>query len=520
MPRDPARRRASVAFYEGSTLLDTETLGTSDTVSFTTSALAVGPNTITAVYSGDPDFVTSSMSADENVNQAGTTTSLAASPSTTVYGQTVTLTATIAVVAPGAGSPTGSVQFFVGLTSLGTASLSGDTATLTTTTLPVGTDSVTAQYLGDPNFTTSTSSAVSVTINPVGLATTTTLASSANPSVFGQAVTLTATVKPSSGSGTPTGTVTFYDGSTSLGTATLANKRATLKTTAIPLGSQTITAVYSGDATFATSTSAVLNQTVNPDSTTTKVSSSARTSVYGETVTFTATVKAAAPGSGTPTGTVEFYDGSTDLGPGTLGATGTATFTTSSLPVGTDPITAVYSGDDDFTTSHSPALSENVRQAATSTALTSSANPSVSGQMITFTALIAAKSPGSGTPTGTVTFYNGATMLGTGIITGGIATFSTSSLSVGIHSIKAVYSGDSDFKASTSTILKQVVENATGSAMDLAAAGLSAVIPAASPVNDAIAALPDDPEAGSLVHDVALNHHSTKDRRWTVDPAD
>ena len=121
------------------------------------------------------------------------------------------------MVAPGAGTPTGSVQFFVGTTSLGTASLSGNTAILTTTTLPVGTDSLTAQYLGDPNFTGSTSSAVVGDGQPAGIATTTTLTSSTNPSVFGQSVTFTATVAPSSGSGTPTGTVTFYDGSTAPG---------------------------------------------------------------------------------------------------------------------------------------------------------------------------------------------------------------------------------------------------------------------------------------------------------------
>ncbi len=226
----------TVAFEEGTTTLNTETLGVSGTVSFTTSALAVGSATITAVYSGDSNFVTSTSSTTETVNHAGTTTDLLASPTTANAGQTVTLTATIAIVAPGSGTPTGSVQFFVGTTSLGTASLSGNTAILTTTALPVGTDSLTAQYSGDPSFTASTSSAVSVTINPAGIATTTTLKSSLNPSVYGQAVTLTATVAPSSGSGTPTGSVTFYDGSTVLGTATLSSKKASLQTSSLPTG--------------------------------------------------------------------------------------------------------------------------------------------------------------------------------------------------------------------------------------------------------------------------------------------
>ena len=200
---------------------------TNGAATFTTAALAVGSHAITADYEGDNDFAFSVATFTQTVQQDGTTTGLTASPTSTTSGQPVTLTAIIAAVAPGAGTPTGSVQFFNGTTSLGTGSLSGNTTTLTTTTLPLGTDSVTAEYLGSSIFTASTSSAVAVTID---LATTTTLASSTNPSVFGQSVTFTATVTPASGNGTPTGSVTFYDGSTALGTATLSGKNATLKT--------------------------------------------------------------------------------------------------------------------------------------------------------------------------------------------------------------------------------------------------------------------------------------------------
>ncbi len=451
----------TINFLEGSTTLDTETLGTSGTVSFSTSALAVGAATITAVYSGDSNFVTSSSSTSETVSQAGTSTNLSASPPTANAGQPITLTATIAVVAPGAGSPTGSVQFFIGTTSLGTADLSGNTAILTTTTLPVGTDSLTAQYLGDPNFTGSTSSAVTVTINPAGIATTTTLTSSTNPSVFGQSVTFTATVTPSSGSGTPTGSVTFYAGSTPLGTATLSSKKASLKTTSVPVGSQVITAVYSGDTTYAPSTSAVLTQTVNLDSTTTKVTSSANPSVYGQSVTLTATVKAASPGSGTPTGTVTFYDGTTNLGSGTLSG-GTATLSPTFSVVGSHSITVAYSGDPDFTASTSPALTQTVNQAGTTTAVASVVNPSIYGQQLSFTATVSANSPGSGTPTGTITFYSGSTQLGTSTLSGGIASLTTSPLlSVGNNTIKASYNGDTNFKTSTGTLTQAVNHDAT-----------------------------------------------------------
>ena len=236
------------------------------------------------------------------------------------------------------------MQFFNGMTSLGTGNLSGNTATLTTTTLPLGTDSLTAEYLGSSNFTVSTSSVVAVTIE---LATTMTLASSTDPSVVGHSVTFTATVTPASGKGTPTGSVTFYDGSTALGSATLSGKNTSLKTPSVSVGSQAITAVYSGDSTYASSTSAVLTQTVKQDSTTTKLSSSANPSVYGQVVTFTATVTAASPGSGTPTGTVTFYDGTTTLGTGALSA-GVATYSTTAfeLSVGSgQSITAAYGGD-------------------------------------------------------------------------------------------------------------------------------------------------------------------------------
>ena len=145
-------------------------------------------------------------------------------------------------------------------------------------------------------------------------ATTTTLASSANPSAFGQAVTFTATVTPASGGGTPTGTVTFKDGMTTLGTATLNGGVATF-TTSTPLRSAP---TRSPPSTAATPTSAAssspLSQEVNPAATTTALTSSANPSVFGQSVTFTATVSVPGPGAGTPTGTVTFMDGATALG--------------------------------------------------------------------------------------------------------------------------------------------------------------------------------------------------------------
>jgi hypothetical protein len=120
----------------------------------------------------------------------------------------------------------------------------------------------------------------------------------------------------------------------------------------------------------------------------------------------------------------------------------------------------VYGGDTNFNTSTSSTLSQVVNKASTTTTVTSSANPSVYGQSVMFTATVAAVSPGAGTPTGTVTFKDGSTVLGTGTLSGGVATYTTSTLALGTHSITVVYGGDTNFASSTSGALSQVVNQA------------------------------------------------------------
>jgi hypothetical protein len=280
----------------------------------------------------------------------------------------------------------------------------------------------------------------------------TTLTSSLNPSALGQAVTFTATVKPGTGSGTPTGTVTFNDGATVLGTGTLSGGTATLTTSGLGAGVHSITAIYGGDANFASSTSPVLMQTVNKAASSTSVVSSNSASNRGAAVTFTATVTSSA--ASIPTGTVTFQDGATTLGTGTLSG-GTATFTTSGLGTGAHSITAIYGGDANFTGSTSPILTETIGKAVSSIAVGSSNNPSNIGTAVTFTATVT--SPVTGTLTGTVTFQDGASVLGTGTLSGGTATFTTSGLTGGTHSITAVYSGDANFAGGTSPALMQTV---------------------------------------------------------------
>src|SRR6266481_2458560 len=291
------------------------------------------------------------------------------------------------------------------------------------------------------------------------------LVSSLTPSALGQAVTFTATVKPAAGSGTPTGTVTFNDGATVLGPGTLSGGTATLTTSGLGAGVHSITAIYGGDANFASSTSPALMQTVSKAASSTSVVSSNSSSNRGVAVTFTATVTSSA--ASIPTGTVTFQDGVTTLGTGTLSG-GTATFTTSGLGTGAHSITAIYGGDANFTGSTSPILTETIGKAVSSIAVGSSNNPSIIGTAVTFTAAVT--SPVTGTLTGTVTFQDGATALGMGTLSGGTATFTTSGLTAGTHSITAVYGGDANFANSTSPGLTQTVADFSLSASPTAAA--------------------------------------------------
>jgi hypothetical protein len=179
--------------------------------------------------------------------------------------------------------------------------------------------------------------------------------------------------------------------------------------------------------------------------------SSLNPSLSGQSVTFTATVT-----GNLPTGTVQFKDGAANLGaPVTLAGGGTASFTTAALTSGSHSITAAYSGDGNNTTSTSAPLTQNVNQSATTTSLTSSVNPSRVGQAVTFTATVTS---GGGTPGGTVTFKDGAAAIGSATLAGGgVAALTISSLTLGSHSITAVYGGSASFATSTSAAVIQAV---------------------------------------------------------------
>jgi large repetitive protein len=192
------------------------------------------------------------------------------------------------------------------------------------------------------------------------------LKSSTSQAGFGQAITFTATVRPDApGGDTPTGSVTFYDGSNdNLGGATLIGGTATLTIHNLPIGTDAITAGYNGDSDFVASFSLPLEVTINSPApptygSVTRLTASKPVATLGQPVKLTATVKPAGAVRGTPKGYVTFMNRMTSLGTYRL-RDGKATHTISTLPLGTDAIQAIYSGDQQLSGSPSNIVDEMI----------------------------------------------------------------------------------------------------------------------------------------------------------------
>jgi uncharacterized repeat protein (TIGR03803 family) len=267
---------------------------------------------------------------------ATTSTTLASSLNPSVYGQSVTWTAT--VTTSGSVAPTGTVNFEWGggLYSFGSAKLNASgVATFTSSKENADTYAMTAVYMGDANNLGSTSAVLDQVITET--TSSATLTSSPNPSTFGQSVTFTATI--SSPTVIPTGPVTFTAGKTVLGTAQLSGGKAKFTTSSLAVGSTTVTATYSGDSNISESSASVIQTVTTTSGTTTATLTWLADPPQNET--FTATVTSP---KGIPTGSVTFTVGNTVLGTTQL-SDGIATLTTSTLAVGSNTVTATYNGD-------------------------------------------------------------------------------------------------------------------------------------------------------------------------------
>jgi len=322
-------------------------------------------------------------------------------------------------------------------------------ATFTTSALSAGSHGITASYPGDLIDLASTSGALSQSIVAGSTRTTTGIKSSPSPSCYGTPVMFTAWIRPIPANGE---TVTFFDGASQIGTGTTATGGlATLTIPKLAVGSHGITATYTGDATYAASTSSTLTQTVHVCHPTTWLATSLTPALPARPVTFTATITPSVPDGET----VTFYDGSVSKGVIGTGTTsgGVATFTTSALAWGNHTIWAQYAGDGSYAYSWSNSVSESVIPTATTTGVKSSPNPSCYGTPVLLTAWVRPIPPDGET----VTFFDGGNQIGAGTTLGGLATYQATGLAIGYHSITASYTDDASFAGSTSSILTQTV---------------------------------------------------------------
>ena len=475
------------------TLIGSPQTVTDGTASISTTALPVGTDDLSAVftpaqfaaYSGSTGTATYTI----NSGASATTTTLSPPPSPAspvTFGTSVTLNAT--VTSGVSGTITGSVQFESGGSPVGSPqTVSGGAASLTTTALPVGApDLLTAVFTptGDL-YAGSTSTSVNYTVQQAD--TTTTLATPTPPSpvYVGSSVDLSATVT-STVSGTIAGTVQFESGGDPVGSPqTVTGGAASLTTTALPIGNpDVLTAVFTPSAggNFATSTSTSVDYTVKAlNATTTTLSpppSPASPVTFGTSVTLSATVTSTA--SGTLSGTVQFESGGSPVGSPQTVTGGAASLTTTALPVGApDLLTAVYlpTVGNTFATSTSTSVNYTVQQADTTTTLATPTPPSpvYVGSSVDLSATVT--STVSGTIAGTVQFESGGDPVGNPqTVTGGAASLTTTALPVGNPDVlTAVFtpSAGGNFATSTSTSVDYTVKalNATTTSVGHADSG-------------------------------------------------
>ena len=473
-----------------------------------------GNYTISAAYSGDASFLTSTGTVPQPVGLATTTTALSAVPSTSTVNQSVTFTATVTPTISGSTNPTGNVTFTFTNSSVTTpvnlcvpkavSTSAGKTTATCVASLPgAAADTINATYAGDTNFGSSSGTAAQ-TVNQT--ATTTAVTASTSSPTVNQAITFTATINPTiapfAGSTNPSGKVTFtYTLGTgspvtlcaSAAVSTTAEVTTATCSTSLPTdGSYTISAAYTGDANFIASTGA-LPESVGVTATTTTVVSSLTTSVVNQVSTYTATIAPVVPGSTNPKGSVTFtysLNGGAAVNlnctvsqPVTVSTLGTVTTAACTAPLptkGSYVIKATYSGDSNFAASVGTTTPQTVNQASTATTVVSSVPSAAVNQAVIFTATITPAIAGPTSPTGTVTFTS--TLSGGSPVnlnctsaqpisvstTSGITTaVCTASLSAGgSYTITATYSGDTNFTSpAVGTVVQPVGLTATTTAV-------------------------------------------------------
>ena len=456
----------SFAFTLDGTTQGTATLvpGAPSTATLAITVPTAGAHTVGGSYGGD-SFNAASTAASVAITVSKDPTSLTVSPVTTspAPGASLQVTVTLTPTFSTSTAPTGSVILSLDGSTQGSVSLvSGTTATFTITAPTTGTHFLQATYGGDANYSSSTSSNVYFTVAKVP--TTVVITPATVTPTSGSSLTVTAAVTASSqGTSQPSGTVTFTLDGTSVGTGNLtpgSPSTASITISTLTPGTHILVGTYSGDTYYSSSVSASVSITVGKNSTTLVLSPATLTPTAGTSLVVTAAITAATSSSTQPTGTVSFTMDGVSQGTATVvsGSPATASITIASISAGTHTLVGTYSGDTNYTSSTSSAVTVIASKGSTVTTVTATPPTLAAGVTETLTATITPLNGVSGslyTITGTVSFYDGgATLLGTAVISSNVATLSGVNLANNVsHSITAIYSGDTNWLPSTSAAL-------------------------------------------------------------------
>ena len=449
--------------------------------------LAAGMHSIAATYSGDSTHapLTTPTVVPITVANAMATFTIATSGVSINAGQPVTISANLGG-AMGEPTPTGTITFLEGTTTLGSMTLSNATASFTTNTLAAGTHTISYRYSGDSIYATGNSMTVTVTVGTFAPTTTTVSVTPVQPAggyIYGAQLMVVATIAPVTGTVAPTGSVLFNLGGV-VTTVPLAGNTATFTVTP-NAGTYTLAASYIGSPTFASSTG-TSSFVVVPIATATTLKASSTSFAAGSNVTLTATTMSS---YGIPaSGTITFRNKATVLGVINIDKKGTAVLITDVLPGGTNNVTATYSGDANDNTSTSAVLV--ITCSFNSTSLINNAAtvlvyfPTVTVPN-TINAVLSNTAPSTVIlkPTGTVTFtINGMPAMTNAmpnatppvlampvgpvaVSSGGVASINEPAATVdatgfvtlptgykyGVNTVTATYSGDSDYSPSSTT---------------------------------------------------------------------
>ena len=408
-------------------------------------------------------------------------TTLTLTPATNIaHGSSVTVNINVSATPPASGTPTGDVSLIAtSLVAQGTDAftLAGGAVNSTTTLLPGGDYNVTAHYAGDGTFAPSDSAPVAVTVQSepsttvTSLFTVNSLGSVAffNSGPYGSPVRVRADVAGASRHGVPTGNITFADTLPPLFAGNpygLNSEGYTVTPSAVSTfapGSHSITAHYGGDLSFQANTSVPAPFTITQASTNMTLEGTGGDSNVGQSIRFFGLLGGTSCGN-PPTGTVTFFNGTTQIGsPLTIQAftndcqiSGNVALDVSTLPVGVNSITAKYGGDANYTGSTSAVGKADI-QIPTTIAVSTSAPTIQQGTSVTFTATLTPSQSFSTAPTGTVQFSSNNTNIGAPVtLSGGVAAFTTNSLPVGSLDVLANYSGDNNYAITQAQIVETV----------------------------------------------------------------